>query len=170
MDRLREKLRGKLLIPCCIAALTVAVALIAYFIYILALQTSWKRDVQLLERQFSKAYESGAEITCDGQTLTADVRTLNYYLRILNMPGLMATRWEKATAKQENARLIALALPEYTLYYTISRDGFSICVYWQEGEKLHAYAVNGGVEFHHLETYFGNLLRNAQTEDADENS
>lgn len=162
MGRLREKLRGKLLIPCCIAALGVALALIVYFIYILALQTGWKKDVQLLERQFSKAYESGAEITCDGKTLKADARALNYYLRILNMPGLMATRWEKDAFSRENDRLIALKLPDYTLYYTVSRDGFSICVYWQDGDKLHAYAVNGGVEFHHLETYFGNLMRSTQ--------
>lgn len=162
--RLREKLRGKLTIVSCVAALGVALALILYFIYILALQTGWKRDLQRLELQFSQAYTEGAVLCYDGQEVPADARALNYYLQILNMPGLMATRRETQTAKNPGDEVIRLELPEYTLHYTLSRDGFSICVYWQEGEKLHAYAVNGGVDFSHLKTYFSNLLRNAGQE------
>lgn len=164
MKKAIYRLRGKLLVPCCVLAIAAAVVLIGCFIQMVAVQTSWKRDLQTLERQFSRAYGAGAALSREAtaETVPAGGRDLNYFLRVLNLPGSMATHsGKKAAQAAEDLRTLALQLPDYTLYYSPYDGGKSICVSWQEEGESHAYVIGGGMEFSYLEIYFSNMLRAA---------
>lgn len=164
MKKAISRLRGKLLVPCCVLAIAAAVVLIGCFIQMVAVQTSWKRDLQTLERQFSRAYAAGAVLSREAtaETVPAGSRDLNYFLRVLNLPGSMATHsGKKAAQAAEDPRTLALQLPDYTLYYSPYDGGKSICVSWQEEGESHAYVIGGGMEFSYLEIYFSNMLRAA---------
>ena len=167
MKKAISRLRGKLLVPCCVLAIAAAVVLIGCFIQMVAVQTSWKRDLQTLERQFSRAYAAGAVLSREAteETVLAGSRDLNYFLQVLNLPGSMATHsGKKAAQAAEDLRTLALQLPDYTLYYSPYDGGKSICVSWQEEGESHAYVIGGGMEFSYLEIYFSNMLRAAATE------
>lgn len=167
MKKAISRLRGKLLVPCCVLAIAAAVVLIGCFIQMVAVQTSWKRDLQTLERQFSRAYAAGAALSREAteETVLAGSRDLNYFLRVLNLPGSMATHsGKKAAQAAEDARTLALQLPDYTLYYSPYDGGKSICVSWQEDGGSRAYVIGGGMEFSYLEIYFSNMLRAAAAE------
>lgn len=167
MKKAIYRLRGKLLVPCCVLAIAAAVVLIGCFIQMVAVQTSWKRDLQTLERQFSRAYAAGAVLSREAteETVLAGSRDLNYFLQVLNLPGSMATHsGKKAAQAAEDARTLALQLPDYTLYYSPYDGGKSICVSWQEEGESHAYVIGGGMEFSYLEIYFSNMLRAAAAE------
>lgn len=167
MKKAISRLRGKLLVPCCVLAIAAAVVLIGCFIQMVAVQTSWKRDLQTLERQFSRAYGVGAALSREAteETALAGSRDLNYFLRVLNLPGSMATHsGKKAAQAAEDARTLALQLPDYTLYYSPYNEGHSVCVSWQEEGESHAYVIGGGMEFSYLEIYFSNMLRAAAAE------
>lgn len=164
MKKAISRLRGKLLVPCCVLAIAAAVVLIGCFIQMVAVQTSWKRDLQTLERQFSRAYGAGAVLSRETteETVLAGSRDLNYFLRVLNLPGSMATHSGKKAAKAaEDLRTLALQLPDYTLYYSPYDEGHSVCVSWQEDGGSRAYVIGGGMEFSYLEIYFSNMLRAA---------
>lgn len=164
MKKAISRLRGKLLVPCCVLAIAAAVVLIGCFIQMVAVQTSWKRDLQTLERQFSRAYAAGAVLSREAteETVLAGSRDLNYFLQVLNLPGSMATHsGKKAAQAAEDLRTLALQLPDYTLYYSPYDGGKSICVSWQEEGESHAYVIGGGMEFSYLEIYFSNMLRAA---------
>lgn len=167
MKKAIYRLRGKLLVPCCVLAIAAAVVLIGCFIQMVAVQTSWKRDLQTLERQFSRAYAAGAVLSREAteETVLAGSRDLNYFLRVLNLPGSMATHsGKKAAQAAGDARTLALQLPDYTLYYSPYDGGKSICVSWQEDGGSRAYVIGGGMEFSYLEIYFSNMLRAAAAE------
>ena len=167
MKKAISRLRGKLLVPCCVLAIAAAVVLIGCFIQMVAVQTSWKRDLQTLERQFSRAYAAGAVLSREAteETVLAGSRELNYFLQILNLPGSMATHsGKKAAQAAEDARTLALQLPDYTLYYSPYDEGHSVCVSWQEDGGSRAYVIGGGMEFSYLEIYFSNMLRAAAAE------
>lgn len=167
MKKAISRLRGKLLVPCCVLAIAAAVVLIGCFIQMVAVQTSWKRDLQTLERQFSRAYGAGAALSREAteETVPAGGRELNYFLQILNLPGSMATHsGKKAAQAAEDARTLALQLPDYTLYYSPYDGGHSVCVSWQEDGGSRAYVIGGGMEFSYLEIYFSNMLRAAAAE------
>lgn len=167
MTKAISRLRGKLLVPCCVLAIAAAVVLIGCFIQMVAVQTSWKRDLQTLERQFSRAYAAGAALSREAteETVLAGSRDLNYFLRVLNLPGSMATHsGKKAAQAAGDARTLALQLPDYTLYYSPYDGGKSICVSWQEDGGSRAYVIGGGMEFSYLEIYFSNMLRAAAAE------
>ena len=167
MKKAISRLRGKLLVPCCVLAIAAAVVLIGCFIQMVAVQTSWKRDLQTLERQFSRAYAAGADLSraATEEAAPAGGRELNYFLQILNLPGSMATHsGKKAAQAAEDPRTLALQLPDYTLYYSPYNEGHSVCVSWQEEGESHAYVIGGGMEFSYLEIYFSNMLRAAATE------
>lgn len=167
MAKVFSRLRGKLLVPCCVLAIAAAVVLIGCFIQMVAVQTSWKRDLQTLERQFSRAYGAGAALSREAtaETVLAGSRDLNYFLRVLNLPGSMATHsGKKAAQAAEDPRTLALRLPDYTLFYSPYDGGKSICVSWQEEGESHAYVIGGGMEFSYLEIYFSNMLRAAAAE------
>lgn len=164
MKKAISRLRGKLLVPCCVLAIAAAVVLIGCFIQMVAVQTSWKRDLQTLERQFSRAYGAGAVLSRETteETVLAGSRDLNYFLRVLNLPGSMATHsGKKAAQAAGDARTLALQLPDYTLYYSPYDEGHSVCVSWQEDGGSRAYVIGGGMEFSYLEIYFSNMLRAA---------
>ena len=164
-----SKLRGKLLAPCCALAIIAAAVLIGCFIRMVAVQTAWKRDLQTLERQFSRAYDAGGTTVsrkATGETVLAGGRDLNYFLRVLNLPGSMATRsGKKAAQAAEDPRTLALQLPDDTLFYSPYDEGKSVCVSWQEDGGSRAYVIGGGMEFSYLEIYFSNMLRAAAAED-----
>jgi|GEM_PF-1931841 len=164
-----SRLRGKLLAPCCVLAIAAAAVLIGCFIRMVAVQTAWKRDLQTLERQFSRAYGAGETTVsrkATAETAPAGSRDLNYFLRILNLPGSMATHsGKKAAQAAEDPRTLALQLPDYTLFYSPYDEGQSVCVSWQEQGEGHAYVIGGGMEFSYLEIYFSNMLRAAAAED-----
>ena len=167
MKKAISRLRGKLLVPCCVLAIAAAAVLIGCFIQMVAVQTSWKRDLQTLERQFSRAYGAGAALSREAteETVLAGSRDLNYFLQILNLPGSMATQsGRKAAQAAEDARTLALQLPDYTLYYSPYDEGHSVCVSWQEDGGSRAYVIGGGMEFSYLEIYFSNMLRAAAAE------
>lgn len=167
MKKAISRLRGKLLVPCCVLAIAAAVVLIGCFIQMVAVQTSWKRDLQTLERQFSRAYAAGAVLSREAteETVLAGSRDLNYFLQVLNLPGSMATHsGKKAAQAAGDARTLALQLPDYTLYYSPYDGGKSICVSWQEDGGSRAYVIGGGMEFSYLEIYFSNMLRAAAAE------
>lgn len=167
MKKAISRLRGKLLVSCCVLAIAAAVVLIGCFIQMVAVQTSWKRDLQTLERQFSRAYGAGTALSRETteETVLAGSRDLNYFLRVLNLPGSMATHSGKKAAKAaEDLRTLALQLPDYTLFYSPYDGGKSICVSWQEEGESHAYVIGGGMEFSYLEIYFSNMLRAAAAE------
>ena len=167
MAKVFSRLRGRLLVPCCVLAIAAAAVLIGCFIRMVAVQTSWKRDLQTLERQFSRAYGAGAALSREAteETVPAGGRDLNYFLRVLNLPGSMATHsGKKAAQAAEDARTLALQLPDYTLYYSPYDGGHSVCVSWQEEGESHAYVIGGGMEFSYLEIYFSNMLRAAAAE------
>lgn len=167
MKKAISRLRGKLLVPCCVLAIAAAVVLIGCFIQMVAVQTSWKRDLQTLERQFSRAYAAGAVLSREAteETVLAGSRDLNYFLQVLNLPGSMATQsGKKAAQAAGDARTLALQLPDYTLYYSPYDGGKSICVSWQEDGGSRAYVIGGGMEFSYLEIYFSNMLRAAAAE------
>lgn len=167
MKKAISRLRGKLLVPCCVLAIAAAAVLIGCFIQMVAVQTSWKRDLQTLERQFSRAYAAGAVLSREAteETVLAGSRDLNYFLRVLNLPGSMATQsGKKAAQAAEDPRTLALRLPDYTLYYSPYDGGKSICVSWQEDGGSRAYVIGGGMEFSYLEIYFSNMLRAAAAE------
>lgn len=167
MTKVFSRLRGKLLVPCCVLAIAAAVVLIGCFIQMVAVQTSWKRDLQTLERQFSRAYGAGAALSREAteETVLAGGRDLNYFLRVLNLPGSMATHsGKKAAQAAGDARTLALQLPDYTLYYSPYDEGHSVCVSWQEAGGSRAYVIGGGMEFSYLEIYFSNMLRAAAAE------
>lgn len=167
MKKAISRLRGKLLVPCCVLAIAAAVVLIGCFIQMVAVQTSWKRDLQTLERQFSRAYAAGAVLSREAteETVLAGSRDLNYFLRVLNLPGSMATHsGKKAAQAAEDARTLALQLPDYTLFYSPYDGGKSVCVSWQEDGGSRAYVIGGGMEFSYLEIYFSNMLRAAAAE------
>lgn len=167
MAKVFSRLRGRLLVPCCVLAIAAAVVLIGCFIQMVAVQTSWKRDLQTLERQFSRAYGAGAALSREAteETVPAGGRELNYFLRVLNLPGSMATHsGKKAAQAAEDARTLALQLPDYTLYYSPYDGGHSVCVSWQEDGGSRAYVIGGGMEFSYLEIYFSNMLRAAAAE------
>lgn len=167
MKKAISRLRGKLLAPCCVLAIAAAVVLIGCFIQMVAVQTSWKRDLQTLERQFSRAYGAGAALSREAteETVPAGGRDLNYFLRVLNLPGSMATHsGKKAAQAAEDPRTLALQLPDYTLYYSPYDGGKSVCVSWQEDGGSRAYVIGGGMEFSYLEIYFSNMLRAAAAE------
>lgn len=167
MKKAISRLRGKLLVPCCVLAIAAAVVLIGCFIQMVAVQTSWKRDLQTLERQFSRAYGAGAALSREAteETVLAGSRDLNYFLQILNLPGSMATQsGKKAAQAAEDPRTLALQLPDYTLFYSPYDGGKSICVSWQEEGGSRAYVIGGGMEFSYLEIYFSNMLRAAAAE------
>lgn len=167
MKKAISRLRGKLLVPCCVLAIAAAVVLIGCFIQMVAVQTSWKRDLQTLERQFSRAYAAGAVLSREAteETVLAGSRDLNYFLQVLNLPGSMATQsGKKAAQAAEDPRTLALQLPDYTLYYSPYDGGKSICVSWQEDGGSRAYVIGGGMEFSYLEIYFSNMLRAAAAE------
>lgn len=164
MAKVFSRLRGRLLAPCCVLAIAAAAVLIGCFIQMVAVQTSWKRDLQTLERQFSRAYGAGAVLSRETteETVLAGSRDLNYFLRVLNLPGSMATHsGKKAAQAAGDARTLALQLPDYTLYYSPYDGGKSICVSWQEDGGSRAYVIGGGMEFSYLEIYFSNMLRAA---------
>ncbi len=167
MKKAISRLRGKLLVPCCVLAIAAAVVLIGCFIQMVAVQTSWKRDLQTLERQFSRAYGAGAVLSREAteETVLAGSRDLNYFLQVLNLPGSMATQsGKKAAQAAGDARTLALQLPDYTLYYSPYNEGHSVCVSWQEDGGSRAYVIGGGMEFSYLEIYFSNMLRAAAAE------
>lgn len=167
MAKVFSRLRGRLLAPCCVLAIAAAAVLIGCFIQMVAVQTSWKRDLQTLERQFSRAYGAGAALSREAteETVLAGSRDLNYFLRVLNLPGSMATHsGKKAAQAAEDARTLALQLPDYTLYYSPYDEGHSVCVSWQEDGGSRAYVIGGGMEFSYLEIYFSNMLRAAAAE------
>lgn len=167
MKKAISRLRGKLLVPCCVLAIAAAVVLIGCFIQMVAVQTSWKRDLQTLERQFSRAYAAGAVLSREAteETVLAGSRDLNYFLQVLNLPGSMATQsGKKAAQAAGDARTLALQLPDYTLYYSPYNEGHSVCVSWQEDGGSRAYVIGGGMEFSYLEIYFSNMLRAAAAE------
>ena len=167
MKKAISRLRGKLLVPCCVLAIAAAVVLIGCFIQMVAVQTSWKRDLQTLERQFSRAYAAGAVLSREAteETVLAGSRDLNYFLQVLNLPGSMATQsGKKAAQAAEDPRTLALQLPDYTLFYSPYDGGKSICVSWQEDGGSRAYVIGGGMEFSYLEIYFSNMLRAAAAE------
>lgn len=167
MKKAISRLRGKLLVPCCVLAIVAAVVLIGCFIQMVAVQTSWKRDLQTLERQFSRAYGAGAVLSREAteETVLAGSRDLNYFLQVLNLPGSMATQsGKKAAQAAGDARTLALQLPDYTLYYSPYNEGHSVCVSWQEDGGSRAYVIGGGMEFSYLEIYFSNMLRAAAAE------
>lgn len=167
MAKMFSRIRGRLLAPCCVLAIAAAAVLIGCFIQMVAVQTSWKRDLQTLERQFSRAYGAGAALSREAteETVLAGSRDLNYFLRVLNLPGSMATHsGKKAAQAAEDARTLALQLPDYTLYYSPYDEGHSVCVSWQEDGGSHAYVIGGGMEFSYLEIYFSNMLRAAAAE------
>lgn len=167
MKKAISRLRGKLLVPCCVLAIAAAVVLIGCFIQMVAVQTSWKRDLQTLERQFSRAYAAGAVLSREAteETVLAGSRDLNYFLRVLNLPGSMATHsGKKAAQAAEDLRTLALQLPDYTLFYSPYDGGHSVCVSWQEDGGSRAYVIGGGMEFSYLEIYFSNMLRAAAAE------
>ena len=167
MKKAISQLRGKLLVPCCVLAIAAAVVLIGCFIQMVAVQTSWKRDLQTLERQFSRAYGAGAALSREAteETVLAGSRDLNYFLQVLNLPGSMATHsGKKAAQAAGDARTLALQLPDYTLYYSPYNEGHSVCVSWQEDGGSRAYVIGGGMEFSYLEIYFSNMLRAAAEE------
>lgn len=167
MKKAISRLRGKLLVPCCVLAIAAAVVLIGCFIQMVAVQTSWKRDLQTLERQFSRAYAAGAVLSREAteETVPAGGRDLNYFLQVLNLPGSMATQsGKKAAQAAEDPRTLALQLPDYTLYYSPYDEGHSVCVSWQEDGGSRAYVIGGGMEFSYLEIYFSNMLRAAAAE------
>ena len=167
MKKAISRLRGRLLAPCCVLAIAAAVVLIGCFIQMVAVQTSWKRDLQTLERQFSRAYAAGAALSREAtaETVLAGSRELNYFLQILNLPGSMATHsGKKAAQAAGDARTLALQLPDYTLYYSPYDGGHSVCVSWQEDGGSRAYVIGGGMEFSYLEIYFSNMLRAAAAE------
>lgn len=167
MKKAISRLRGKLLVPCCVLAIAAAVVLIGCFIQMVAVQTSWKRDLQTLERQFSRAYGAGAVLSraATEEAVPAGGRELNYFLQILNLPGSMATQsGKKAAQAAEDPRTLALRLPDYTLFYSPYDGGKSICVSWQEEGESRAYVIGGGMEFSYLEIYFSNMLRAAAAE------
>ena len=167
MKKAISRLRGKLLVPCCVLAIAAAVVLIGWFIQMVAVQTSWKRDLQTLERQFSRAYGAGAALSREAtaETVLAGSRDLNYFLQVLNLPGSMATQFgKKAAQAAEDPRTLALQLPDYTLYYSPYDEGHSVCVSWQEDGGSRAYVIGGGMEFSYLEIYFSNMLRAAAAE------
>ncbi len=167
MAKMFSRLRGRLLAPCCVLAIAAAAVLIGCFIQMVAVQTSWKRDLQTLERQFSRAYGAGAALSREAteETVLAGSRDLNYFLRVLNLPGSMATHsGKKAAQAAEDLRTLALQLPDYTLYYSPYDEGHSVCVSWQEDGGSRAYVIGGGMEFSYLEIYFSNMLRAAAAE------
>lgn len=167
MAKVFSRLRGRLLAPCCVLAIAAAAVLIGCFIRMVAVQTSWKRDLQTLERQFSRAYAAGAVLSREAteETVLAGSRDLNYFLRVLNLPGSMATHsGKKAAQAAEDLRTLALQLPDYTLYYSPYDEGHSVCVSWQEEGESRAYVIGGGMEFSYLEIYFSNMLRAAAAE------
>ncbi len=167
MAKVFSRLRGRLLAPCCVLAIAAAAVLIGCFIRMVAVQTSWKRDLQTLERQFSRAYAAGAVLSREAteETVLAGSRDLNYFLRVLNLPGSMATHsGKKAAQAAEDSRTLALQLPDYTLYYSPYDEGHSVCVSWQEDGGSRAYVIGGGMEFSYLEIYFSNMLRAAAAE------
>lgn len=167
MAKMFSRLRGRLLAPCCVLAIAAAVVLIGCFIQMVAVQTSWKRDLQTLERQFSRAYAAGAVLSREAteETVLAGSRDLNYFLRVLNLPGSMATHsGKKAAQAAEDARTLELQLPDYTLFYSPYDGGKSVCVSWQEDGGSRAYVIGGGMEFSYLEIYFSNMLRAAAAE------
>lgn len=167
MAKMFSRLRGRLLAPCCVLAIAAAAVLIGCFIQMVAVQTSWKRDLQTLERQFSRAYGAGAALSREAteETVLAGSRDLNYFLRVLNLPGSMATQsGKKAAQAAEDPRTLALQLPDYTLYYSPYDEGHSVCVSWQEDGGSRAYVIGGGMEFSYLEIYFSNMLRAAAAE------
>lgn len=167
MKKAISRLRGKLLVPCCVLAIAAAVVLIGCFIQMVAVQTSWKRDLQTLERQFSRAYAAGAVLSREAteETVLAGSRDLNYFLQVLNLPGSMATQsGKKAAQAAGDARTLALQLPDYTLFYSPYDGGKSVCVSWQEDGGSRAYVIGGGMEFSYLEIYFSNMLRAAAAE------
>ena len=167
MKKAISRLRGKLLVPCCVLAIAAAVVLIGCFIQMVAVQTSWKRDLQTLERQVSRAYGAGAALSREAtaETVLAGSRDLNYFLQVLNLPGSMATQFgKKAAQAAEDPRTLALQLPDYTLYYSPYDEGHSVCVSWQEDGGSRAYVIGGGMEFSYLEIYFSNMLRAAAAE------
>lgn len=167
MAKMFSRIRGRLLAPCCVLAIAAAAVLIGCFIQMVAVQTSWKRDLQTLERQFSRAYAAGAVLSREAteETVLAGSRDLNYFLRVLNLPGSMATKsGKKAAQAAEDPRTLALQLPDYTLYYSPYDEGHSVCVSWQEEGESHAYVIGGGMEFSYLEIYFSNMLRAAAAE------
>lgn len=167
MKKAISRLRGKLLVPCCVLAIAAAAVLIGCFIRMVAVQTAWKRDLQTLERQFSRAYAAGAVLSREAteETVLAGSRDLNYFLRVLNLPGSMATHsGKKAAQAAEDPRTLALQMPDYTLYYSPYDGGKSVCVSWQEDGGSRAYVIGGGMEFSYLEIYFSNMLRAAAAE------
>lgn len=167
MAKMFSRLRGRLLVPCCVLAIAAAVVLIGCFIQMVAVQTSWKRDLQTLERQFSRAYAAGAALSREAtaETVLAGSRDLNYFLQVLNLPGSMATHsGKKAAQAAEDLRTLALQLPDYTLFYSPYDGGKSVCVSWQEDGGSRAYVIGGGMEFSYLEIYFSNMLRAAAAE------
>lgn len=167
MAKVFSRLRGRLLAPCCVLAIAAAAVLIGCFIRMVAVQTSWKRDLQTLERQFSRAYAAGAVLSREAteETVLAGSRDLNYFLRVLNLPGSMATQsGKKAAQAAGDARTLALQLPDYTLFYSPYDGGKSVCVSWQEDGGSRAYVIGGGMEFSYLEIYFSNMLRAAAAE------
>lgn len=150
---MRSKRKHSLLIPFCVLAIAGAMVLIGWFVHMMTLQTGWKNDRLRLGSYFREAEHSGAKISCNGTTLDADERILNYYYNFLTFPRSMAVR-RRVSAELSDA--IVIELPKATLYLVEAPDGISTCVLWTEDGKTHAYQIGGSIGYSHLRTYFQN--------------
>lgn len=156
----KERLRSGLLYGICALALLMALATLSFIVYTVTLRTIWHDDRTELNSDYAEAYTSGATISCGDQELAMTDGDLNYFHRFLYQSNTVVYRMGDREATE---RSITVSLPEGTLVFTPLENEEQIHLQWSRGEETRGYYFKGYVDYSHLETYFANCVRNAQS-------
>lgn len=156
-----EKIRSGLFHGFCALVLLVILATLGFMIYAITLRTVWHDHRTELNSDFAEAYTRGAEISCGDLELAMTDADLDYFHRFLYQSNTVIYRMGDREATE---RSITLSLPEGTLVFTPLEDGERIHLQWSREEETRGYYFKGYVDYSHLESYFGNCVRNAQLE------
>lgn len=157
----KERVKNAAFYAACAAALGAALAVLALLAYTLSIRTEWKKSRLTLCENFTQAVKyNDATLGRGEEQIPADEKMLDYYLDFLMMSSGVICRRNSP----ENDRTITLRLPGVRLTLTPAVNGEDTIVQWEKNGTRYGYLLNGSMKFLHLETYFENQLRNAQSE------
>lgn len=133
-----------------IAALAVVVFMLAWFGVQMHRLGTWNDATQELTKSFAAAYQQGATLTKDGETVEADESALDQFFALVTAEKTVPIAKK---APQQSEQTIALHLPDTTVFFTPVDGAYKIGMQWTQDGETYAYTLKAHVEFHNLDSY-----------------
>ena len=154
-----QKVKNTLFTICCVAAVGMAAAVIAFVIYVLVLRTDYKKTALEINEAFRTTAAENIVVGQGDAELPADAQLTEFYNKFL-LYGKTVVFNRKKTEKNENT--ITFTIKDKQLSLTGVDDGSAIAVHWATPEKEAFYTVRAETTFQQLNAYFRNYKKRAE--------